>query len=1746
MSEDLRLIVDIVSKKDYNKAKKDGDAISYDVYTKKAKSTSAWEALKNLKYDDGKAVFNEAEITKIYYGKDPKKINRRRKPKPVVPEPQINGEFDLTEYIKKAGFGDRLQKLAQQDQGKNNPFNTNNMSADGIPNPFSIQNVEEKLTYNNDKLNDLFVASYKMIEDDTTMTVEINNQKITSSKQNILAQLAQDGEITADEQAAFIKGAVNSAKATYREDGKNKKLKKGETNSQEDIDILKHMSTKDYSKYDSDYFSEKYLEANNKNTRDKRDAKVSARRILTELDVKKELGKIVDASEKKSISINLQTEPVELSQEQLLPYKKALSNFVLDLPEGTNFDKLVGVKNGNTVTISDPSAKWSAEVVLEKGNLSSFTLTKDKEMPNDFVSYTYEPNSGILLESTKSESEGNCRNVTSKVLSDRVCIMETYSGDKLIRSSKLPLNDNNEVPADAVSLDTSYVYLPDGTTIEEKDESESLSVINKYDAKGNLISSEAYEWIDGDDKTYNISVNGKAVNVSTALTEKSANDFMSKIPASVLSKVPFAQSGDLAIAMGTHCDNMYGVLVVKDNTGWFIQANKDGNFEIGVYDKAGKNVEYCYTLDSQGTVIKKEPQDAPDLETIYPQTVAPVEKPKTEKTENAVSTETVKDPVAQTPKVDVVAQFKYNDNPLNNLFISSFKMIDDDTQLEYTVDGKKVKGTKQEYLDYLAKDGKITTEDQTEFIWAARTSAVASFGSDKKAMYLKKGEKNTQEDLEVFKNLPFKDFYNLKSSFYKENIASNKRDARISARRVLARLEITELEKIAKKSGDTTITIVTPEAVVKPQETTDAQTSAVQPTIVAKQEEKTTQVATDAPVTQIPVDKPVAQPAEQQVEQSVENPNANTPVLVGPPPEELTPDFSDFDEAQLNVAPVITNGAEMTIAAPFSPEDKDKDKEPPVVVALDVDKLGAKSADVPKADNTEPPVTDAAVEEQSQVEQPKEPTQVVDTQSTTTAQPAVQEPIAPAAAESKAEEPAEVKSEPVTQPAAVESSVVDEKVAQPVAEVEVEKPAVEQKPAPAGAVLTDMPDATRDMGAFIEYMGEKNPELAKELKTCENATSTRTADGYEISYNKKSWGEDVPVKVKVYADGTAELFENDSIKSSYDVDGTYVQYYDNKTGTKYSANGEVLLNITYRDDACKLKETETVYSNTGNQITHYGQDGKTVDYKLVYNPVGNQYTKTSYKDGNVTAEEIYKVNFVQNDAGEWVSDDKLLSSSVCNPDGSKVKIVNGKIIEKTTIVDGAQTTVTWKQKTEELGNVIESGDFEQATKLVSELLADNWNLAELRANRDTYNLKDVNAQAVNDAWSKINEGLQKSDLVIVQEGVSALKELQSQGAPIQRASMTEDDIKNHYKPFADKAYGELMTLLASGNVQNLAEVDSVKKLKELREKFGLTFDYTVDTNLPKVAEAWNTILSGNVKDFDAAISTLNEVKSLNLNMNPNLDKKAKDDVTLSVMVSQEDFVGSLDSATSVEDIMNSDLYKKLVAIGLATGAVDIKLRNNNTPALMHNGRVLFDTTKLQEIYTALSKAINSGDKIEIKKQLEALEEAKANGFPISIEGSAQYDVKYVPQYSIDSEKLKDVRAKHTTKSSWIMRTSLDVFKEDVVEPFNKSKKGLAGVKEANGGGTPGLHLLSSGLDGSPVNSNEFAVAIYCINSKAQLDQLNQILKECATRQAGDNPDNLIASWCLRSGRPDLLRHLGQYDPYFQDLYNKTKKQNTAK
>ena len=49
MSDEQRLIVDIVSRRDYKNLEKQGKTESNDVYTKKAKGKSAWEALENLK-----------------------------------------------------------------------------------------------------------------------------------------------------------------------------------------------------------------------------------------------------------------------------------------------------------------------------------------------------------------------------------------------------------------------------------------------------------------------------------------------------------------------------------------------------------------------------------------------------------------------------------------------------------------------------------------------------------------------------------------------------------------------------------------------------------------------------------------------------------------------------------------------------------------------------------------------------------------------------------------------------------------------------------------------------------------------------------------------------------------------------------------------------------------------------------------------------------------------------------------------------------------------------------------------------------------------------------------------------------------------------------------------------------------------------------------------------------------------------------------------------------------------------------------------------------------------------------------------------------------------------------------------------------------------------------------------------------------------------------------------------------------
>ena len=71
MSEDLRLIVDIVSKKNYRAEKKKGEVESNDAYTKRAKGTSAWQALQNIEFDNGeKKLFDVKPYIKgSWFGK---------------------------------------------------------------------------------------------------------------------------------------------------------------------------------------------------------------------------------------------------------------------------------------------------------------------------------------------------------------------------------------------------------------------------------------------------------------------------------------------------------------------------------------------------------------------------------------------------------------------------------------------------------------------------------------------------------------------------------------------------------------------------------------------------------------------------------------------------------------------------------------------------------------------------------------------------------------------------------------------------------------------------------------------------------------------------------------------------------------------------------------------------------------------------------------------------------------------------------------------------------------------------------------------------------------------------------------------------------------------------------------------------------------------------------------------------------------------------------------------------------------------------------------------------------------------------------------------------------------------------------------------------------------------------------------------------------------------------------------------
>lgn len=809
MSENFRLIVDIVSRRNYNTAKKTGDIETNDAYTKKAKGTSAWQALQNIEYDDGNKVFTQQEIAKI---------NR------FVGKPQDNGELDLTDAIKKAGFGDRLETLVSQDQGlQNNPFETQIAPQNVEPtNPFMANNeiptqsensgFESQLKYSDNKLNNLFVAAYTVIEDDTKLTIKVDGKQVIATKSEILNMLAADGNISADEQKAFIISARDAAKKSFTEDGKNQVLGKGAKNSEEFIDAFKHMPAEDFyfGRGKQARFAKNYLENNQRN------AQLSARRILTKLD-DRELNKIASRAGNTDISITIAPQgPVELSADEVAPYTTILTTKVDALPVSVDFTNAKCVKNGNNVTLTVPNSNFVAEFTLNNNNIASVKITVDTNEPDNYSEYFY-GNDGHVSKKTYSETDIDAgrRDVTTEDFDKAVKAFETYQDGKLLYFAEYPLLDKEAV----ANIAKYYTYLADGTKVEEIF-TDNL-VINKFDASGKLITTETFEWAE-EDNTYNKTIGGQDVVIISDLADKSVDVYLAKIPEVIYAKVPLTTSGTLKLVIHEGTE-IFGLITPNvEDAKWSIELTKDGNFCVNVFSVGDDKKSYMYVFDTNGTLISKD-AEAPDLETILTvpkqeaASVVVAEQPEQPKVEEPVvpaetpvvesaSTETVTAQPEEVKPVDYASQLQYNNNELNNLFISSFKMIADDKELTINLNGEKVTGNKNKLLELIAKDGSITNEEQKAFILAARAAAKASYNEDGKHRNLKKGEKNTKEDVEVFTKLPLKQFYNLNASFIR-TVEDNKRNALVTARRSLTELSDKELNKIADKAGDASITI---------------------------------------------------------------------------------------------------------------------------------------------------------------------------------------------------------------------------------------------------------------------------------------------------------------------------------------------------------------------------------------------------------------------------------------------------------------------------------------------------------------------------------------------------------------------------------------------------------------------------------------------------------------------------------------------------------------------------------------------------------------------------------------------------------------------------------------------------------------------------------------------------------------------------------------------------------------------------
>lgn len=198
----------------------------------------------------------------------------------------------------------------------NNEINTIFKTETGMETPAAF--YEKQLAYNGDKLNDLFVASYKVTDANAKLTVKIGKITIKGTKEEILEQLAADGGISKEEQVAFIKAAVKAAQSSANKD----KYKKADSdgNSAEEIEAYQKMAELGFYYGTTKKAQKGKAAVDAKVQNGEKDANATARRMLRTLDTS-ELNNIIKNSKQETISINMQQEetvttPVDEPTEQ--------------------------------------------------------------------------------------------------------------------------------------------------------------------------------------------------------------------------------------------------------------------------------------------------------------------------------------------------------------------------------------------------------------------------------------------------------------------------------------------------------------------------------------------------------------------------------------------------------------------------------------------------------------------------------------------------------------------------------------------------------------------------------------------------------------------------------------------------------------------------------------------------------------------------------------------------------------------------------------------------------------------------------------------------------------------------------------------------------------------------------------------------------------------------------------------------------------------------------------------------------------------------------------------------------------------------------------------------------------------------------------------------------------------------------------------------------------------------------------